>query len=214
MKIQGRLARWLVALGYYLLELWARTLRYEFDDRSDFLGLSPNERVIGALWHNRLFLWPHVARRFIGHRRAVALISPSRDGDLLADFVQRYRVEVARGSSSRKGASAMLQLAEVLTTGRDVAITPDGPRGPAYELGAGIVFLAQKSGTPVLPTNFEYSSCWRLRSWDRFVIPAPFSRVRVVFGPLHRVEETATDEQFEAERMRLQNAQMQIVEML
>jgi len=68
---------------------------------------------------------------------------------------------VIRGSSSRLGASAIFQLTEVLASGRDVVITPDGPRGPAYELGPGIIFLAQKSGAAVLPMNLEYSSCWR-----------------------------------------------------
>ncbi len=214
MKIRGRPARWLIAFAYYLQQIWVRTLRYQIDDPGGFLKLPPNERVIGALWHNRLFLWPHVARHFIPHRRAVALISASRDGEMLSEFVRRYDVEVARGSSSRRGASAMLQLADVLQSGRDVAITPDGPRGPAYQLGAGIVFLAQKSGAPLLPTNFEFSSCWRLGSWDRFIIPKPFSKVRVIFGPLLPVRPTATDEEFEAERLRLQNAIMQIVEML
>ena len=66
--------------------------------------------------------------------------------------------------------------------GRDVVITPDGPRGPAYELGPGIIFLAQKTGAPVMPMNMEYSSCWRVKSWDRFIIPRPFSKVRVIVG--------------------------------
>jgi len=107
----------------------------------------------------------------------------------------------------------MLELAEVLSSGRDVLITPDGPRGPAYELGRGIIFLAQKSGAPIQPINIEYSSCWRVSSWDKFIIPRPFSRVRVIFGPLLRVGATNTQEQFEAERLRLQNAMMALIEM-
>ena len=212
MKIRAERARWLIALAYFVQQLWARTLRYEFDDRGNFLTKSPNERVIGALWHNRLFAWPHLARRYVPERPAVALISASRDGDLLAEFVRRYGFGVVRGSSSRRGASAMLQLADVLAAGRDLAITPDGPRGPAYRLGPGIVYLAQKTGVPILPTSFEYASCWRLKSWDRFMIPKPFSRVRVIFGELQHARATATDEEFEAERLRLESAMMQIVE--
>jgi lysophospholipid acyltransferase (LPLAT)-like uncharacterized protein len=79
------------------------------------------------------------------------LISASRDGDLLADGVKRFGYDVIRGSSSRLGASAILQLTEVLASARDVVITPDGPRGPVYELGPGIIFLAQKSGAAVVP---------------------------------------------------------------
>ena len=92
-------------------------------------------------------------------------------------------------------------------------ITPDGPRGPAYKLGAGIIFLAQKTGANVIPVNMEYSSCWRIRSWDRFIVPRPFAKVRVIIGSPHRVRSTSTPEEFEAERLRLQQAMMALVEM-
>lgn len=204
--------RLLVALGYRLLQLWARTLRFELDDGWTFVRRPVHEPVIGAIWHNRLLLLPHVTRLFVPERRPVALISASRDGTFLSAFVKRYNVDVARGSSSRKGVAAMLQLADVLAAGRDVVITPDGPRGPAYETGAGIVFLAQKSGASVLPMNIEYSSFWRLKSWDRFILPKPFSTVRLIYGALHQVPRTGNDAEFEAERLRLQNAMMAIVE--
>lgn len=187
-------------------------MRFEIDDRAGIVGGRSNERFIGALWHNRLLLLPFVIRRYLPHRRGAGLISASRDGTMLADLVKRFGFEVVRGSSSRQGAAAMLQLADLIAGGRDAVITPDGPRGPVYELGAGIVFLAQKSGAAVVPVNMEYSNCWRLKSWDRFILPVPFSRVRVIFGPPHRVPHTATDAEFESERLRLQSALMQIVE--
>jgi hypothetical protein len=140
------------------------------------------------------------------------LISASRDGDLLSDAIHRFDYEVVRGSSSKLGASGLLQLSDVLGGGRDVVITPDGPRGPAYELGPGIIFLAQKTGTPVLPMNMEYSSCWRVKSWDRFIIPKPFSKVRVIIGQPDRIRSTSTDQEFETERLRVQNALMSLVE--
>ena len=117
-----------------------------------------------------------------------------------------------RGSSSRLGASAILQLADVLASGGDVVITPDGPRGPAYELGPGIIYLAQKSRAAVLPVNMEYSSCWRLKSWDRFILPRPFAKICVIIGQPHRVRSTNTVDDFEAERLRLQDAMMALVE--
>ena len=212
MKIEGWRARWLIAFGYWLLQVWARTLRYEVEDRAGVIGAPPNERYIGALWHNRLLLLPFVIRRYLPQRRGAALISASRDGALLADLVERFGFDVVRGSSSRKGASAIRQLAEVIAVGRDVVITPDGPRGPAYELGQGIIYLAQQSGAEVVPINFEYSSCWRVSSWDRFIVPKPFSKVRVIFGPPHRVVSTVGGEEFERERLRLQEAMMQLVE--
>lgn len=213
MKLDGWRARLLIALGFRLLQLWARTLRFEIDDRAGVVGTPATPRYVGALWHNRLLLLPHVIQRYLPQRKGAALISASRDGALLADLVQRFGFDVVRGSSSRKGVAAMLQLADVMAKGRDAVITPDGPRGPAYEIGPGIVFLAQKSGAAVVPINMEYASYWRLRSWDRFILPRPFSRVRVTFGPPHVVPPTATDDEFESERVRLQNAMMQIVEM-
>ena len=120
---------------------------------------------------------------------------------------------LVRGSSSRKGASAIRQLGEVIAGGRDVVITPDGPRGPAYVLGQGIIYLAQQSSTEVVPINMEYSSSWRVNSWDRFILPKPFSKVRVIFDRPHRVAATITEAEFETERLRLQEAMLALVEM-
>lgn len=213
LKLSGWRGRWLTAVGFWLLQIWARTLRFEIEDRAGVANAPPNERYIGALWHNRLLLLPFVLRRYLPQRRGAALISASRDGAILADLVERFGFETVRGSSSRKGASAIRQLAEVIAGGRDVVITPDGPRGPAYLLGQGIIFLAQQSGAKVVPINLEYSSSWRLKSWDRFILPKPFSKVRVAFDQPHRVASTMTEEEFEKERLRLQEIMLALVEM-
>jgi lysophospholipid acyltransferase (LPLAT)-like uncharacterized protein len=212
LKIEGWRARWLVAFGFRLLQVWVRTLRYEIDDHADVLGKPVRENYIAALWHNRLLLISYALKKFLPQRPGAGLISASRDGDLIADATQRFGFDVVRGSSSRMGASALLELTNVLASGRDILITPDGPRGPAYELGPGIIFLAQKSGAAVVPVNFEFSSCWRVKSWDRFILPRPFSKVRFIIGSPHPVRATGTPEEFEAERLRLQNAMMSLVE--
>ena len=212
MKIEGWRARWLIAVGFRLLQLLGRTLRYEIEDRAGIVKRPVIENYIGALWHNRLLIFPLVLRRFFPNRHGAALISASRDGDLLADAVERFGFDVVRGSSSRLGATGIRQLTDVLRSHRDVVITPDGPLGPAYEPGPGIVFLAQKSGAAILPMNMEYSSCWRVNSWDRFIVPRPFAKVRVIIGQPHRVRTTRTVEEFEAERLRLQEAMMSLVE--
>jgi len=212
LKITGWRARWLIAVGFRLLQIWARTLRYEIDDRLGVVGKPINENYIAALWHNRLLLISYVLKRFTPHRPGAGLISASRDGDLVTDLTERFGFDVVRGSSSRLGASAILELTAVLASGRDVLITPDGPRGPAYDLGPGIIFLAQKSGAAVVPINMEYSAYWRVKSWDKFILPRPFSKVRVIFGPPHHVKSTRTPDEFEAERLRLQNAMMALVE--
>lgn len=212
MKIEGWRARWLIAFGFYLLQVWARTLRYEIDDRASVLGKPVAGNYIAALWHNRLLLISFVLKKFFPDRPGAGLISPSRDGDLIADVTQRFGFDVVRGSSSRMGATALLELSEILASGRDVLLTPDGPRGPVYELGPGIIFLAQRTGAPVVPVNMEYSSCWRVKSWDRFIIPRPFAKVRVIIGERQQIGSTSTPEQFENERLRLQNAMMSLVE--
>ena len=212
MKIEGRTARWLIAFGFQLLKILGRTLRFEIDDRAGIVGQPVVENYIGALWHNRLLIFPLVLRRFFPNRHGAALISASRDGDLLSDAIHRFDFDVVRGSSSKLGATGLLQLSDVLAKGGDVVITPDGPRGPAYELGQGIIFLAQKTGAAVLPMNMEYSGCWRVKSWDRFIVPRPFSKVRIIIGQPEQIRATSNDEEFEAERLRLQNAMMSLVE--
>jgi lysophospholipid acyltransferase (LPLAT)-like uncharacterized protein len=213
LKIEGWRARWLIAFGYWLLQIWVRTLRYQIDDRARVVRQPVAQNYIGCLWHNRLLVLPFILKRFTPDRHGAALISASRDGELLADAIQRFGFNVVRGSSSRLGASALLQLSQVIASGGDVVITPDGPRGPVYELGPGPVFFCvKKKNLGVLPINLEYSRCWRLNNWDGFIIPRPFSEVRVTFGEPHHVRATSTPEEFEAERRRLQDRMMSLVE--
>src|ERR1700741_3872288 len=123
LKIEGWLARRLIAFGYWLLQIWARTLRYEVDDRAGIVGKPVTENYIGALWHNRLLIFPLVLRRFFPNRLGAALISASRDGDLLSDAIHRFDDDVVRCSSSKLGSSGLLQLSDVLASKRDVVIT-------------------------------------------------------------------------------------------
>ena len=212
MKIEGWRARWLIGFAYQLIQLWVRTLRFELDDRGDIVRLGRQRPFLFAVWHNRLLLLPSVFRRFLSPRPAAALISASHDGDLLAMMVERFGYGTIRGSTSRKAASALLRLTEVFAEGTHLVITPDGPRGPAYQLGQGIIFLAQKCNAAIVPANMEYSSCWRFKSWDRFILPRPFSKVRVIFGVPLQIAATPNPEEFESERLRLQEAVMSLVE--
>jgi len=107
---------------------------------------------------------------------------------------------------------ALRQLVDTLAANGNVLVTPDGPRGPVYQVSQGVVFLAQKSGAPVVPIHMEYSRCWRLKSWDRFVVPWPFAKLRAIFGAPISVPPLEGAEQFEAEQLRLQNAMMSLVE--
>lgn len=213
MKIDSWPARFLIEFAYYLLKIWAGTLRFEIEDRIALVTSPVRENYIGALWHNRLLLISYALKRFVPHRPGAGLVSASRDGDLVAALTKRFRFDVVRGSTSRMGAGALRELSGVLESHLDVLMTPDGPRGPAYDPGPGAIFLAQKTGAPILPINMEFSKCWRLNSWDRFILPRPFSKVRLIFGPLFRVRSTATPEEFEIERLGLRDAMMALVEM-
>jgi hypothetical protein len=107
---------------------------------------------------------------------------------------------------------ALRNLMDTLAANGNVLFTPDGPRGPVYQVSQGVIFLAQKSGAPIVPIHMEYSSCWRLKSWDRFVVPRPFATLRAIFGEPITMPPLENAEQFEREQLRLQNAMMSLVE--
>jgi lysophospholipid acyltransferase (LPLAT)-like uncharacterized protein len=212
-KLDSWPARLLIASGFGLYRLWARTLRLRVEDPHDVIGFVRQQPVIFAVWHNRLLMLPRVFDPSFPTRQSYGLISASRDGDLIAQFIERSGYGTIRGSSSRKGVIALRQLVETLVSGTgNVLVTPDGPRGPVYQVSQGIVFLAQKSGAPIVPIHMEYSSCWRLKSWDRFAVPRPFAKLRAIFGaPIH-IARLESAEQFEPEQLRLQSEMMSLVE--
>ncbi|MEY2483555.1 MAG: hypothetical protein QOK24_2083 [Verrucomicrobiota bacterium] len=212
MKLDSWRARVLIELGFGLYRLWARTLRLQVEDPHDVMSFVRKQPVIFAIWHNRLLMLPRVFDPSFPTRQSYGLISASRDGDLIAIFIERSGYGTIRGSSSRKGVIALRQLVETLAAGGNVLVTPDGPRGPVYQASQGVVFLAQKSGAPVVPIHMEYSSCWRLKSWDRFVVPRPFATLRAIFGAPIQMPPLENADQSEAERIRLQDAMMSLVE--
>ncbi len=109
-----------------------------------------------------------------------------------------------RGSSSRRGSRALRECADHLNSGADLAVTPDGPKGPKYHLGPGLILLSQTTGARILPMHVKFSRALELKSWDGFRIPLPFSRVDVTIGPYETIPPTPTEEAFEAERQRIE----------
>ncbi len=212
MKLESWRARVLIVLGFWLYRLWARTLRLQVEDPNNVVALVRDRPVIFAIWHNRLLMLPRVFDPCFPTRQSFGLISASGDGDLIAIFIERSGYGTIRGSSSRKGVIALRQLVETLAGGGNVLVTPDGPRGPVYQTSQGVIFLAQKSGAPVVPIHMEYSGSWRLKSWDRFVVPRPFATLRAIFGAPIQVPPIEGADQLEAERLRLQGAMMRLVE--
>ena len=147
--------------------------------------------VIYVVWHARLLLVPWLnarLRRTHGARTPMVLASQSRDGELVTRYVGRFGLPVVRGSSSRGGASSLRALVAALRRGDDVAIVPDGPRGPREQLQPGVIALAALTRAPVVPLAVGVHPSHRLRSWDRFVVPLPFARCVLAFGPAIRVD--------------------------
>ena len=198
----GRLAARII---WGLCHLLAWTLRWRMEDRAGMQASDAARPVIFAIWHNRLALSLLIHRRYVQRphdpqpRRLAALVSASRDGGLLARVLELFHVIPIRGSSSRRGAPALREIIAAAQAGHDVALTPDGPRGPCYRLQPGVIAAAQLTGLPIVPASFHLPWKKCLRSWDRFQIPLPFSRCEVVFGAPIRIPPDAT----EADRERL-----------
>lgn len=198
--------RLLARLIHVLIQLVTATLRirWERDPRTVDIAGGP---YIFCTWHNRLVLALHMYHEY---RRAhgkppllAGIVSASRDGALMSRVLELSGVEMARGSSSRRGLQAMLELAELSAQGRDIAVTTDGPRGPRYVSKNGIISLARITGRPVLPASYHVQWKITLNNWDRFQIPLPFSRVTFSVGEPFSVPRQSTEEQREALRAEL-----------
>jgi len=167
-----------ICVGGWLLACLGRTWRVHVVGREALLARSASDaRVVLTLWHGQMLpiLWVH--RQPTG-----VLISEHRDGEIIAQVVSHFGFFGVRGSTSRGGARALLECVQVLRQGADVAITPDGPRGPRHSFAAGALVVAFRAGALVVPIVAHVDRAWRLRSWDAFEIPKPFARVIVGYG--------------------------------
>jgi lysophospholipid acyltransferase (LPLAT)-like uncharacterized protein len=200
----------LVPLITGAIRLIGLTLRIRMTDHAGYFSGDHGGRYIFVFWHNRMFVMPILYARFYFRRKtgnataANVLTSFSGEGTLLSKIVARFGMGAVRGSSSRRGAVALLELSGKIEDGYDVIVTPDGPRGPRYQLGPGVIFLAEKTGAPIMPIEIQYSRSIRLGTWDRFEIPLPFSRVDVTLHPRHHIGSLESEEAFEAERQSLE----------
>jgi lysophospholipid acyltransferase (LPLAT)-like uncharacterized protein len=207
LKWHQRLA---AATIYGLLRLFMGSWRVRFRDESGILTDPDEGPVIFAVWHNRLALsmccWLHYVHRHRPRSRLAALISASKDGGILANVLERFRVVPVRGSSSRRGRQALLESVRLVEKGHDVAITPDGPRGPVYRVQPGVILLAQLTGRPIVPAHVTIRWKLELKSWDRFQIPWPGARCDVTFKEAIRVPRETTESEREALAERLARA--------
>jgi lysophospholipid acyltransferase (LPLAT)-like uncharacterized protein len=205
-------AKWHQRLAAVLICIFIRavavTIRFRLDDRSRPFNGAPGGKFIFAVWHNRLalclMLYRRYAVRFAPDRRMAAIVSASRDGGMLARILEHFNVEPVRGSSSRRGGQALREMVSWAERGCDLGITPDGPRGPCYKVQEGVISTAQLTGLPIATASYHLNWKIRLKSWDRFQVPLPFSRCVVTFGRIMRVPREATDAEREELRKQLE----------
>lgn len=190
-RLRRAVGGWLLAtLAPWLVRLLALTWRVERSGAGQSLQHGGSPWLV-AMWHGRMLaLMPlrHHRGRSIG-----VLVSPSDDGALAAVLLRHFRYRVVRGSLSRGGSAALRSMQDLLAHGGQLVITPDGPRGPRHTMNVGLAWLSRATGAPIVPVACAVDRAWRLRSWDRFVVPKPFARLRVHYGEPVQVPADADD---------------------
>src|SRR5882762_9111002 len=204
-RVQAKL---IAALGYRLVAGLGMTLRWRTEGLEHFDAIAASgRRPIMAFWHGRIL----PATYFFRRRGIVVITSENFDGEWIAGIIERFGYGTARGSSSRGGRRALLQLTRDMAAGRTAGFTVDGPRGPARTAQPGAVWLAKATGNPVLPFHLEADRHWTANSWDRTQIPKPFATVALAVGEPFEVARDAEDAALEAARRNLE-LQLQAVE--
>ncbi|MDP8217909.1 MAG: lysophospholipid acyltransferase family protein [Candidatus Theseobacter exili] len=182
-----------LASGY--IDFCGKTTKWEVLGQEPLLKLKEmNQPVIFAFWHNQILLQSYYYRNILKGLKIASLISLSKDGELISRTMYRQGIGVVRGSSSRRGGHAFIDLAQKIEEGCDIGITPDGPRGPKYEVHPGAVALAARTGAPIIPIAYDVKNKKILKTWDEFRVPFPFSKGRFVLGDPYYVSDDADEE--------------------
>lgn len=188
---------------YVLIKLIGRSVRFKVEGWEHWEAASLESRIpIYTFWHDRVFL----ATYFWQKRRIVVMTSKSFDGEYIARFIQRFGYGAARGSSTRGAVGALVEMVKLMQAGSPTAFTIDGPKGPRHIAKMGAILLAKKTGHPILPFTITPARYWAAKSWDRFQVPMPFTRVLVVIAPPIFVPADADEELLETKREELQRA--------
>ena len=202
-RVQRLQASLIGLLGYPLVTLLGKTCRWQVDGYEHYDAIRATDRQpIFAFWHGRILS----ATYFWRGRGIVVMTSENFDGEWIAQVIQRFGYTTARGSTSRGGARAFVQLRRDVRNGRPAAFTVDGPRGPARSVQPGAVWLASLTGRPILPFHIEADRYWSARSWDQTQVPRPFSRIVMAIGKPIEVPADAAEAALEASRVVLERA--------
>ena len=178
-------------LGYGLLQVlyWTNRVRYQLPPTL------PTEPVIIAFWHGEMLMQPYLYLKLKPTARQIAvMIGTHKDGEYIARLIAHFGFDTVRGSSNRNPTRALLGALRKMNQGYDLAITPDGPRGPRHSVADGIVAIAHKRHCAIVPFRVTATRYWRLRSWDQFLIPKPFGTVTLTAGSPFRVDHLSTED--------------------
>jgi len=199
--------RFFVWFSSRMIHLIGSTLRMTVEDRAGIIDQPEHSPVIIAFWHNRTALMVYFYERYCRGRIALTFISRSRDGQFMTDVAARFGVKAVRGSSSRHGTSAMLSAIRAASDHHvDLVITPDGPRGPRYQIQPGLIRLAQATGRPIVAVTYQLKWKHLLNSWDRFHVPLPFSTCHLITGEPIFVPENLSEAELAAISARIAEA--------
>ena len=194
---------------YLMFHIIGKTLRYEVEGGENLEQIENTGKLpIYCFWHDRIFAGTY----FFRNRKIIVMNSLSFDGAYMARFVQKLGYGSVRGSSTRGGTGALVEMIRLMRSGFATAFTVDGPRGPRYEAKLGPVLLAKKTGEPLLPFLLECRKFWSVGSWDRPQIPKPFTRVKLMIEKPIYVSAESSDEVLEAKKLELQSILNRLVE--
>jgi lysophospholipid acyltransferase (LPLAT)-like uncharacterized protein len=203
-KIFLFLASWIGPVIIYLLGKTLRIDRVGEDNLASVQKKSKN--VIYAFWHGRMLILAFSHR---WHRIHI-LISQHRDGEYIARIIHRLGFVSVRGSTTRGGSKAIFEMCEKIASGYDVGVTPDGPKGPRFEVQPGSIYMAQRSGLPIIPITASAQKLWTLPTWDGFIIPKPFSRTVIMLGEPTYVPSESSAEELEKIRIDLEGKMQEL----
>ena len=197
-------------IGMLIIYLLGISYRKEVvGEESEQSLISKEINPIYALWHGRLLYLPFLYR---WQERLYSLVSPSTDGEIIARTLRMFGVRGIRGSSYKSGSKAFRNLIRVVRDEGRVFITVDGSRGPVFKVQKGAIHLAKISGMPVLPVTYGAKNALVLKSWDRFIIPHPFTRVVVIYGEPVYVDRDSSEEKIEEKRAELEKRLVEMTE--
>lgn len=198
-----------LAFLYRFVRAYASTFRLEVENEAPWMAFHRSGgRVLLCAWHQQFFAAIRHFQNYRSHRPGL-MISRSKDGEIIASVARRSGWEPVRGSSSRGGAQAMRELIDKLRDSRLAAHIVDGPRGPAGVVKNGLIRIAHAADAVIVPFYIFADRAWYFNSWDRFMLPKPFSRVRLRFGEMIRLAATEDEAEFEAQRAEVERMMLQ-----